>query len=479
MSQMPLPSTSLTANAQKILCEDRQMDPELLARLGITGNFKRGCEWVSIPYLQRGDVVNHKHRTISGEKQMHQDKDASKVVWNFDCLLDPTLAEMPLIITEGEFDAISAIQCGFVRTISVPDGAPAQAIGNEETIKYSFLDEVLPLIKDCKEIIIAADGDATGANLLHDLALRLGKTRCKYLAYPKGTKDLNEVLVKYSHRGITETIARAKWLAVDGVYKLSELPPPPETRALKSGFPGLDNHYRIRWGDMVVVTGIPGHGKSTFLNDMCCRCVENLKVNVAFASFEQHPAVDHKRNLVKWYLNRPGALMVGEPEAERWIDDHFSFLVPSDEDDVSLEWVLEKCSAAVVRHGAKIVVIDPWNEMDHIRPMDMSLTEYTGYAIKQFRKFARKHQVHLIIAAHPSKPQRTGKDDKLAVPTLYDISDSAHWYNKPDVGIVVYRDGSRTKIKIAKSRYHDIIGTPGTREYVYYPASGRYDLAET
>jgi twinkle protein len=52
------------------------------------------------------------------------------------------------------------------------------------------------------------------------------------------------------------------------------------------------------------------------------------------------------------------------------------------------------------------VVIDPWNEMDHTRPPDMTLTEYVGYAIKQFRKLAKKYKVYLIVVAHPSKMLR-------------------------------------------------------------------------
>lgn len=474
------PSQVMTPNAQKILTEERKLDEELLAKLGITASFKRGCNWVHIPFLFRGETVNHKHRTISGEKMMHQDADAKKCFWNFDCLLDETLSESPLIITEGEFDAITALQCGYLRTVSVPDGAPAEKIGmDEDTIKYSYLDDAMHHLKDCKEIIIAADGDEKGANLLHDLSHRLGRTRCKFVKYPKGTKDLNEVLIKYGQKGVVETMARASWLSINGIYKLSDLPPAPSRDAFVSGFPGMENHYKWRWGDFVVVTGIPGHGKSTFVNDMVFRSVMKNKHKACFASFEQHPSTDHRRNMVKWYLNRPEAMMVSEQQAEDWINETFTFMVPDEDDDVTLEWALEKASAAVIQHGCKTVVIDPWNEMDHIRGYDMTQTEYTGWAIKQFKKFAKKHQVHFIVVAHPTKAIKAYGKETPDMPHLYDIEGSAHWYNKADVGVVVHRDGNRTKIKVAKSKYHDIIGKPGTREYIFYDHANRYDLAET
>ncbi len=146
---------------------------------------------------------------------------------------------------------------------------------------------------------------------------------------------------------------------------------------------------------------------------------------------------------------------------------------------MTLAWTLERCAAAIIQHGARLIVIDPWNEMDHVRPQDMSLTEYTGFAIKQFRKLAHKYQVHVIVAAHPAK-QRKNEDGRLSIPSLYDISDSAHWYNKADCGIVIHRlDETKTIIRVAKSRYHDVIGKPGDMEASFSIDDGRYVIVES
>ena len=146
-------------------------------------------------------------------------------------------------------------------------------------------------------------------------------------------------------------------------------------------------------------------------------------------------------------------------EADKWIDEHFVFIVPDDDDLANLAWTLDKCAAAVIRHGVRIVVIDPWNELDHDRPHDMSLTEYTGKAIKEFKRLARSLDVHVIVVAHPTKLQANEK------PGLYSISDSAHWANKPDIGIVLWKpspESERAELRVVKSRYHDQIGRPGT-----------------
>jgi len=466
----------LKASHVKIL-EARGLDAELLSRLGVQSLEKSdGGEWIAIPFFVGGKPVNWKYRTIKGEKRFQQDKDARKVFWNVDCLADVTLADQPLIVTEGEFDAIAALQCGYARVVSVPDGAPAEEIGDKETKKYTYLDEAEAQLKGVREIILCTDGDNPGANLLQDLSLRLGRARCKWVVYPKGCKDLNDALLKYGEKGVKQTIARAKWCKVDGKYLMSQLPPIPDRRTFNIGIQGLDKHYNIRTQDFCVVTGIPSHGKTAFVNDVCCHMVKNHSWKVAIASFEQSPQIDHKRNLRTWHAGKLMKMMSDREiaEADRWIDENFVFMVPDEDKDATLEWTLETAAAAILQDGCRLIVVDPWNEMDHVRPDSMSLTEYTGFAIKQFKKLAQKYDVHVIVAAHPAKPMRKN-DGKLRIPSLYDVSDSAHWFNKPDVGLIIHRDSeTKTTVRIAKSRYHDQIGKPGDWLCTFDPSTNRF-----
>ena len=123
--------------------------------------------------------------------------------------------------------------------------------------------------------------------------------------------------------------------------------------------------------------------------------------------------------------------------------------------------MLERMEQAAVQHGCRVIVIDPWNEMDHMRDKSETETEYVGRAIKAFKRFARAFQVHLVIVAHPAKMRRD-EHGKVPMPNLYDISGSAAFHNKADVGIIVHRENETdTLIKVAKSRYHHEIGRPG------------------
>jgi twinkle protein len=258
---------------------------------------------------------------------------------------------------------------------------------------------------------------------------------------------------------------------------MSDLPPLPEAPVYEIPMAKFTARYKVRLGDLAVFTGIPSHGKSSFVNDVCCRLVEAHGLSIAFASFEQMPQRDHRRNLRTWFAGKPTSYFAPEDfrTADTWIDKYFSFLVPSEDDDVTLEWLLDKAEASVIQHGARVVVIDPWNEMDHARSREESLTEYTGRAIKALRRFAKKLMVHVIIVAHPSKQQKDENGD-YRVPTLYDVSDSAHWYNKADIGIVVHRYSDHTLLRVAKSRYHDEIGIPGDEKAHFHFEQRRFEI---
>jgi hypothetical protein len=89
-----------------------------------------------------------------------------------------------------------------------------------------------------------------------------------------------------------------------------------------------------------------------------------------------------------------------------------------------------------MRHGINGLVIDPYNEIEHRRPPNMTETEYVSEMLGKVKRFAVNHDVHVWFVAHPVKMQP--QNGKMPVPTLYDISGSANWTNKPDVGLVVH-----------------------------------------
>jgi twinkle protein len=417
--------------------EARGIDPEMAVRVGVEASEVLGGDAIAIPYFDDGKIVGRKHRSLSGDKRFTQDKGTPQIFWNVDCLRDDTLKAEPLIITEGEMDALAALQAGYKRVVSVPGGAPSERIKDDGGKKYGFLDHAKTLMEGVETFILAVDSDSNGANLRDDLAVRLGAARCKFVTYPKPPdrapcKDLNDALLAYGVPRRREVDQPSQVDADSRLLRMEDLPELGINTAFDTGMVSLGQHYKLRLGDFTVITGIPGHGKSSFINEVCCRMAAKHSWRTVFASFEQTPQSDHRRALRTYYAEKLEVAM-GEEErsnADAWIREHFGFIVPGEDDEVTLTWLLETAAQAVLRKEAQIMVVDPWNELDHLRPPEMSQTEYVGFAIKQLKRFARKYRVHMIVAAHPAKMMR-GKDGKYPAPSLYDISDSAHWSTSP------------------------------------------------
>lgn len=248
-----------------------------------------------------------------------------------------------------------------------------------------------------------------------------------------------------------------------------------------TGFLSLDQHFTVRAREWTLVTGIPSHGKSTFLDAV----MVNLSVASGFRwlifSAENMPLERHAATLMSQLIGKPfGPGMrdrISREEfewARMFIDAHFVFVNPP-EDNCTVERILESAEILTssapdepgrIAHGINGIVIDPWNELDHSRPASLSETEYISRCLTRVRRFARTHEVHIFIVAHPAKLARIstktaqGGDAMVyPVPTAYDVSGSAHWRNKADNCLCIWRDVEQPgtcEVHIQKIRFREI-----------------------
>ena len=391
-------------------------------------------------------------------------------LYNGDCLRDASLADEPLIVVEGEVAVWAAQSAGFRRCVGLPTSLKGQ------DGRQPHLEAVADLLRGIPRVVICTFDDEHGQALRANIADTIGAVRCQWVTYPQGCSDLPGTLRKFGARGVQETIARARWYSMPGFYSMSELPEPPLNPAHGTGIVGLDDHMRLRRGDLTIISGVPGAGKTTFANEVFCRLALSRGFRTIWASFEQRSKPDHRTSLRTFHAGKPETIMspAEKAAADAWIDEHFRFLVPDDDTEASLDWLLDMLGAAVTRFDPFAIVIDPWNALEHKRPNGMTMTEYTGVAIERIKRFARKRRVHVAVVAHPAKMQRN-RDGEYPKPTLYDIADSAHWANKADLGVMVWRKTGDTEAEIAvvKSRYYRELGTPGAVKGIYEQNTAR------
>lgn len=187
-----------------------------------------------------------------------------------------------------------------------------------------------------------------------------------------------------------------------------------------------------------MVTGAAGHGKSTLLFNLAC--------NV----FRAHG--------MKSYLYVPeNEDFVWDTLAEIWGDapgwEQFSevgcFVQSSepeeyDEEPKTLQWVLRQAVVAIREDGVRLIIIDPWNELEWCKPKDMTMTEYIGRCLQWLKKFARKYEVTVILAAHPTKDAVLKSQSEGRVVGGYDIDGGANWINKADNVLSVKRENDKS-----------------------------------
>ena len=427
-----------------------------------------------VPFLDGGKPVGWQFRRYADDRctfpPVRTVGDCDRL-YNADVLNDATLKDEPLVVADSLLACWAFRDSGFPRVVAIPYHTPIGAR------RWNCIEATRELWQGAR-IVLAIHDDESGATVREDLAAQFGRARCQWLAWPKGCRSAEQTFRQYGARGLQASVERAQFLAVPDIYRLSELPEPPLNPAIDIGIIGLAEHYRVRRGDFCVVSSMPGVGKTTLVNEIVCRLGERHKWRAVFASFEQRPKPDHRRALRTLRIGKLERDMSTDEKAaaDAWIEDYCLFLKPADDVDTDLNWLLDRLEMAVERINASVVVVDPWNELDHIRPAGVSVTEYTGWAIRQLKRFAQRHRVHLIVVAHPAKMQRD-RNGEYPRPTLYDIADSAHWFNKPDVGVMLYRrtGDNETEIMVVKTRYREI-GRPGSIKGIWNEATGRYTI---
>jgi twinkle protein len=455
----------------------RGIDPETATNYGLHSR-DDALVW---PYSERGEVVNEKVRRPG--KQFHQQAGGRKTFWNADVLDDPALqtaSRGKLVITEGEMDALTAIECGFPFAVSVPDGAPATATDSDQ--KFGYVLNNWDRLEKVEAFILAGDGDEPGRYLNAELARRLGPERCCHVTYPEGCKDLNEVLCKYGPAEVSRVINGAKPYPVKGLYSLADYPDLPPFRTYSTGWPGVDDHYKLTPGTLTVATGIPSHGKSTVITAIALNAAALHGWSILLSSFEL-PPVPYHRDVIRSYRigKLPKYASADEiAEADAWIQDHITFLTedPEDGEGFQLDDLIEKAEIAVIRHGIRMWVLDPWNQIEHLKGGDETETEYTARALRALRRFARRFEVAVVLVAHPAKMATKGEAAKP--PTLYDIAGSAHFYNNPDFGLTIWRPDltqNDTDIIVRKVRFQET-GKPGVVPMLFLQSSGRFMVNE-
>ena len=467
-------NTELSENLVKWF-EGRKISQFVLRQMKIS----EGEEWmpqvgakrntVQFNYFRNGELVNVKYR--DGAKNFKLASGAELIFYNY----DNCIGKEQIVIVEGEIDALSLIQAGISNVLSVPNGA---GLGH---VNLEYLDNCLELFENAKEIIIATDNDSPGTNLKNQLAFRLGVERCYKVDFGK-YKDSNDVLINEGEDFLKSLIIDKKEsFPIEGIYSSRDFSKELYLLYENGLQPGVgigvnefDKHLTFEPGRLYTWTGIPGCGKSEFLDFV----IERLNIlhgwKAVYFSPENHPLQLHASKLIEKITGFKFSNRTMPPDiyhsACDYINDNFYFINP--ENDFSLDTILEKVRISIFKYGVKNVIIDPYNKIEH--QFTGSETQYISQFLDKLTNFAKRNNIVIHLVAHPRKMNKDATG-KFEIPSLYDINGSANFYNKTDFGITIYRQQNSTisQVYIQKVKFKHL-GELGKVEFEWNKENGRY-----
>lgn len=391
---------------------------------------------IVIPYYKYGELVNIKYRKNigNGKKTFRQEAETEKTLYGMDLVKDTDT----LIWVEGEVDVLSFAEQG-ISAVSIPQGASEN--------KLECIENCFEFIDQFKTHIIAVDNDVPGDKLKLNLLNRLGRDKCKVVNW-KRYKDANEALM--GGEDLKQFIEAAEDINPDGITTFFDS----FDEIYKYNFEKEEDYYetswdkfnqlvRIRTGYLMIITGYPSRGKSTFVDNLLIDLSKKYGLKHLIASFESVIA-GHYNSLAEMYnqdtiyhLIQNEKLL--DSNTLGFIGEHFYRF------DINKRWtvdeICERTRLAVKKYGVKTLTIDPYNRLNN-NYTDRE-DRYIGTILSQLSMLAKELDILVIFVAHPKKP------DGEKMPNMYSISGSGDWYNMADYGIIIHRERSEATGKLS------------------------------
>jgi len=196
-------------------------------------------------------------------------------------------------------------------------------------------------------------------------------------------------------------------------------------------FNEMDDYFRWKKGDINLVVGYANWGKTFFILQMML--TKSIWDGWRWAVFspENYPANDFYDDMVEMYVGKWLDKM-NEDEytaAVKFIGEHIYYVYPEDSHDIHS--INEKFRYLVLKKGIDGVLVDPFNQLDHIQKAYQREDQYLSEVLKDIKRFALLNNLVYNIVAHPKNPNFS-QGRILPVVDMYDIAGGAAWGNKTD-----------------------------------------------
>ena len=446
----------------------------------------KGGNLLCFPYFMNHTLVNVKYLNLGwkegdkGPKWFQLQKDLGTRIIPFGLQLlrfdyEDTKQKKIVLITEGEWDALTWLECGYENAISVPQGAPSPK-AKDFKAEFAYMQDpyVKSALQDVDMFILSTDNDEPGKLLRYHLSLILGKDKCRLIKYPIGYKDINEVyagskkknLPALGKKGVDDCYNNLGSIPIKGVIKASQVQDELKHYRDNGFLPGLgcgikevDRLYTVKPKLIAFTTGVPGSGKSVYTRWWLTEMIRfNADLNLKWALFtpENRPVSREYAKIAECltgqFIRKDLRYSMNDEmyrNTMNFIEKHF-FIISPDKYNYENWGGTEKLSKVntmqnmleYIKYLKKTenifgYVIDAWNKIEHDQPKYMTETTFISQQLDELISFNDYWDLFGNVIVHPKKIEQVGNNYKM--PSLYDIKGSSAWKEKADIGIIVHR----------------------------------------
>lgn len=393
--------------------ESRGISREITEKYSLTTQADHDNILVFPFFDDAGDMQFVKYRKTDFDKE----KDKNKEWCESNC--KPILFGMDrcdsenktLVITEGQIDSLSVAESGIANAVSVPTGAKG----------FTWIPYCWDFMNRFDTLIVFGDYEKGKISLLEELSSRFSGT-VKHVRPEdyRDCKDANDLLRKYGKDAVRAAVQNAVPIEDWRIKPLEEVERVnlSELENFKTGIHTLDLKLGgMYMGQLVVLTGERGEGKSTFASQLAARAVQ-AGYGVFFYSGE----------LMDWYFKAwfdsqvAGPCYInarGEGEdkeylireecrqyMEQWYAGKF-YLYDNDilrkaKTENDNEALLETAEIAIKQYACRVLFFD--NLMTAVED-DLSNDIYRQQTkfVKSLAIMAKQFNVLIVLVVHPRK----------------------------------------------------------------------------